>query len=80
MSEPVQPSAAPPCLWTEDEDGLWTASCDGRAWSTMDGSPPSDNSMRFCPKCGGTLSEKTYMAAPSEALTAAQGKDTPSEP
>lgn len=46
----------PTCTWTEDEDGLWWAACEGnkRTWE-FNSAGPLENSMRFCPFCGRKL-------------------------
>lgn len=47
-----------PCVWTEDEDGCWVASCDPkRGLFVFDADGPVANRFRFCPYCGGPLSE-----------------------
>jgi hypothetical protein len=46
------------CLWTSDEDGIWTASCK-QDWLFEEGSP-RDNKMRFCHFCGRPLRQRSY--------------------
>lgn len=47
------------CVWREDADGIWYATC-GALHVFTDGSP-SQNSHQFCPYCGGRLVEKRYV-------------------
>jgi len=43
--------AAPaPCVWRENEDGLWDTSC-GREWEFIDDGP-KENRVKFCIECG----------------------------
>ena len=46
------------CLWKEDEEGTWTATC-GLEW-VMDCDTPAENDMTYCPKCGRTICETRY--------------------
>lgn len=41
------------CIWTQDSDGPWNASC-GVTWEFTDGGP-ADNGAHFCHHCGGVL-------------------------
>ena len=47
-----------PCLWGQDEDGMWETSC-GRAFEFNDGDP-ADNAFLFCPFCGKQLKTMVY--------------------
>ena len=46
------------CLWTEDEDGIFDASCGGR-FEFTDGTP-SDNDMLYCCYCGKILAQQLF--------------------
>lgn len=50
--------APTPCLWSEDEDGIWDTDC-GNAHTFFSGGPV-ENSYKFCPYCGKPLEEKKY--------------------
>jgi len=47
-----------PCIWTEDEDGLWSGPC-GVAWQFNEGGP-EQNKCNFCPRCGGKIEPDPY--------------------
>lgn len=47
------------CEWRENEDGFWDTGCK-RMWATIEGTP-AENSMRYCPMCGGTINEVAYI-------------------
>lgn len=47
------------CLWQEDDDGNWNASCGEDIFCFFEGGP-SDNRMRFCCYCGKRLEERWY--------------------
>lgn len=42
------------CEWSRDDEdsdsGVWVSAC-GAAWEFLDGGP-TENGMRYCPKCG----------------------------
>lgn len=44
------------CRWSADEDGTYFTRC-GNAFQFFDGAP-DDNKFKFCPYCGGVLTEK----------------------
>lgn len=43
------------CEWCVDDDGVWYTEC-GNAWQFANGGP-KENSTKFCPYCGGRLTE-----------------------
>jgi hypothetical protein len=49
-------SCATPCVWEEDEDGVWDTAC-GDRFDIIDGTP-SENSMAFCHYCGHPIEER----------------------
>jgi hypothetical protein len=53
-----------PCLWGEDDDGMWETSC-GHAFEFNDGDP-ADNAFLFCPFCGKQLKQLVYEEEPDE--------------
>lgn len=53
---------APCCTWTEDDEGVWTTSCD-EAWVFTEGYP-WDNKARFCFACGKVIAPIVYAAPP----------------
>lgn len=52
-----------PCVWTEDEDGIWQTEC-GDAFAFDSGSP-TENKAKFCQYCGAELVLVEY-AEPSD--------------
>lgn len=54
---PMPPSH--PCVWEEDEDGIWAASCDpsGQNYFVFNEDGPEANRFEFCPYCGRPLIE-----------------------
>jgi len=48
----------PKCLWKEDSDGNWEASCD-QVFCMTEGTP-SENTYNYCPNCGKRLIEVRY--------------------
>ncbi len=55
-----QPSG---CIWKQDWEGNWASGC-GRRFVFIDATP-SENGFRFCPFCGGGLTEEVYSEAGS---------------
>ena len=53
-----------PCLWGQDEDGVWETSC-GHGFEFNDGDP-ADNAFLFCPYCGKQLKTLVYEEEPEE--------------
>ena len=45
-----------PCCWIEDDDGNWVTACGGLFVLTA--GTPRENTLRFCPYCGGKLKTK----------------------
>lgn len=41
------------CVWRYDDDGFWDTDCDS-LWATLEGTP-AENSMKYCPMCGGII-------------------------
>ena len=59
-AECVGPKVEPePCVWREDEDGIWETSC-GASWVFTDGSP-SENNTKFCHNCGHPVQPVAYV-------------------
>lgn len=58
MSEPRLQATDEHCLWTEDEDGIWSA-CAHNMFNFEEGSP-ADNGFIFCPYCGKKLAQESY--------------------
>lgn len=48
------------CDWCVDDDGVWYTGC-GHAWQFEDGGP-TENGTKWCPYCGGRLSEAPNVA------------------
>jgi hypothetical protein len=46
------------CVWTEDEDGIWSTDCKND-FLFIDGGP-DDNKMKFCCFCGLPLQAAAY--------------------
>ena len=57
----------PPCIWTEDEDGIYHTSC-GHAFELMSGEAPSRQGIVFCPYCGGSLRTQQEPQGPTSDL------------
>ena len=55
---PAPAAQADPCVWTEDDDGLWSGPC-GVAWQFNDAGPV-ENKCNFCPRCGGKIEPDPY--------------------
>lgn len=56
----LKPTVEPePCVWREDEDGIWETSC-GASWVFTDGSP-SENNTKFCHNCGHPVQPVAYV-------------------
>ncbi len=51
-----KPNQKAPCVWKEDEDGVWHTDC-GNAFVFND-SGPKENHMAFCGYCGRKLKAK----------------------
>ena len=47
-----------PCIWTEDEDGLWSGPY-GVAWQFNEGGP-EQNKCIFCLRCGRKIEPDPY--------------------
>lgn len=51
------------CRWVQDEwEGSWNTSC-GHSFSIIDGTP-TDNDMKFCCYCGGSIPPQPAPPAP----------------
>jgi len=47
-----------PCNWRQDEDGVWDTECNNLFILNEGG--PTFNGFKFCPYCGGSLTETPY--------------------
>lgn len=52
------------CVWSEDDDGIWTAKC-GYTFVSYEGTP-LENEMKFCPSCGSRLFQVRFSARISQ--------------
>lgn len=53
------------CIWTEDHDGIWWASCPSKvAWVSEAGGTPTEHRMAYCYGCGRPLE---WRPVPKEA-------------
>ena len=57
-------ATAEPCIWTEDENGLWTGPC-GVAWQFNDAGPQA-NGCNFCLRCGRPVEPHPYIEPEGE--------------
>jgi len=53
-----KPTPMSPCVWREDEDGVWHTTCLAQ-WVLNDGTP-AENNMFYCHCCGRQLSQEPY--------------------
>lgn len=51
--EAISKWASEPCVWREDQDGVWFAGCD-QSWTFEEGGPV-ENDCRYCSRCGRRL-------------------------
>jgi hypothetical protein len=58
---PAEKALPETCLWTEDDDGVWSTGCKVSEWcfSEQDRGTPKNNNMRFCPFCGKPLRQRS---------------------
>jgi hypothetical protein len=47
----LKASSSKPCLWVEDDGGIFTATC-GLPWTFEDSGHPNDFGVAHCPRCG----------------------------